>query len=332
MRFVVLGAGSISRRHILNLRGLGHEIAAVYDPNSERLSNLQNLTSVECVSKSEDEALGQTADGVIICSPTVFHVQQARKAVERGLHVFVEKPLSNTLAGTNELVAEASAARRVVLVGCNLRFSPALQLVKQTIDEGRIGSPISARAHCGYYLPHWRPDTDYREGYGARQETGGGIILDAIHEFDYVRWLFGEAVELFCYAGKSSTLEIDVEDNADILLRFASGTTVNLHLDYLQRTYRRSCEVIGEDGVVIWDFITNQVTLFGKDDRHAEIFFPNINNELNHMFIAEMRHFVACIENKESPLLDAAGGRAVLQLALAAKESAAKREIVTIQK
>jgi predicted dehydrogenase len=144
--------------------------------------------------------------------------------------------------------------------------------------------------------------------------------------------LFGEVVEVFCIAEKKSSLEIDVEDTADILLRHESGTTTNLHLDYLQRTYRRSCEIIGEDGVLLWDYIDRKVTLFGKDDRHLEVFPENINNELNHMFVEEMKHFVRCIEAGEQPALDAAGGRAVLEIALAAKESAARREMVRLKK
>src|SRR5438034_6395276 len=128
--------------------------------------------------------------------------------------------------------------------------APRRLLVLRLVDEGRIGRPLAARAQCGYYLPFWRPGTDYREGYGARQATGGGIILDSIHEFDYLAWLLGRPREVFAYAGRVSSLEIDTEDNADVLLRFDYGAVANIHLDYLQRTYRRACDFIGEDGVI----------------------------------------------------------------------------------
>ena len=330
MNFIVLGAGSISQRHVRNLHGLGHRVVAACDPSPERLAQLESLTNQALLSGDEEQALSCPADAVLICSPTVFHVSQARKAVERGFHVFVEKPLSHTLDGTEELIAEASAAGRVVLVGCNLRFSPSLQLTKQLLEDGRITAPIEVRAQYGYYLPYWRPNTDYRKGYGAQKDAGGGIVLDCIHEFDYLRWLFGEVAEVFCYAGRRSTLAIDVEDNADILLRFVSGVTANLHLDYLQPTYRRSCEIIAENGLIVWDYISGEVALYGKEDRHVEVFLRNINYDLNQMFIEEMKHFVACIERREQPLLDAGGGRTVLQVALAAKLSAEKGEVVKI--
>ena len=217
-----------------------------------------------------------------------------------------------------------------MLVGCNLRFFPSLQLVKRLVEEGRIGRPLAARAQCGYYLPFWHPDSDYRKGYSANRDSGGGVILDSIHEFDYLRWLLGEVTEVFCYAGKVSNLEIDTEDTADILLRFRPGVIANVHLDYLQRTYRRSCELIGEEGVIVWDYISQVVSLYGKVDRNVEVYLENINVERNHMFMEEMKHFVACIQGEEKPALDAEGGRAVLQIALAAKTSAVERRIINL--
>jgi predicted dehydrogenase len=107
-----------------------------------------------------------------------------------------------------------------------------------------------------------------------------------------------------------------------VLLRFDYGAVASVHLDYLQRTYRRSSDLIGEDGVIVWDYISQQVTLYGKEDRHAEILQESINADLNHMFLEELRHFVACAETGAPPALDAAAGARVLGIALAAKSSA----------
>ena len=325
MRAVVVGAGSIGQRHLKNLLALGHEVAAVLDPDPARLDEIRPLVGGGCrLATDERDAFAGDANAAVICSPTHRHLDQARAALRRGWHVFVEKPLAHTLEGTDALVEEAGRAGRTVLVGCNLRFLPSLVLVKRLVEEGRIGRPLAARAQCGYYLPFWRPGTDYREGYGARQATGGGIILDSIHEFDYLAWLLGLPREVFAYAGKVSTLEIDTEDNADVLLRFDYGAVGNVHLDYLQRTYRRACDFIGEDGVIAWDYIAQSVTVYGKEDRRIEVFQESMNTERNQMFVDEMRHFVRCIEAREPPVLDAAGGRAILEVALAAKASAAQ--------
>ena len=331
MRTVLLGAGSIGQRHLRNLQALGHEVVAVVDPDRARLDAIRPLVAADCrLVAGEAEAFAADADAVVICSPTSRHVDQALAALRRGWHVFVEKPLAPTLEGTAALVDEAARAGRAVLVGCNLRFLPSLQLVKRLVDEGRIGRPLAARAQCGYYLPFWRPDTDYREGYGAKQATGGGIILDSIHEFDYLTWLLGLPREVFAYAGKVSTLEIDTEDSADVLMRFDYGTVANVHLDYLQRTYRRSCDVIGEDGVIAWDYIGQSVTVYGKDDRRLEVFQESINTERNQMFLDEMHHFARCVLEGAAPVVDAAGALAILEVALAAKASAVAGRPVTL--
>jgi len=323
MRFVVIGAGSIGQRHLKNLLALGHDVVAVLDPSEDRRAEVRRVAPAQCLTTADEgEAFGCGAEGAVICSPTHRHLDQARAALARGWHVFVEKPLAHTLEGTDALVVEAGRAGCTVLVGCNLRFLPSLVLVKRLVEEGRIGRPLAARAQCGYYLPFWRPGTDYREGYGARQATGGGIILDSIHEFDYLTWLLGRPREVFAYAGRVSSLEIDTEDNADVLLRFDYGAVANIHLDYLQRTYRRACDFIGEDGVIAWDYITQSVAVYGKEDRRVEVFQESINTERNQMFVDEMRHFVRCIQAGEPPVLDAAGGRAILEVALAAKASA----------
>jgi len=323
MRFTVLGAGSIGVRHLRNARALGHTIAAVFDPDAARRAEIAMLAGDGAlITGDESAALDAPADAVLVCSPTVRHLAQARAAVARGRHALIEKPLAHALDGTAELVTEAAAGRLTVLVACNLRFLPSLQLVKRLIDEGRIGTPLSARAHCGYYLPYWRPHTDYRHGYGARQATGGGIILDSIHELDYIRWLLGEPREVFCYAGKVSSLEIDTEDNADLLLKFDYGAVAGVHLDYLQRTYRRSCELIGEDGLIAWDYIAQTVRVYGKEDRRHDVFEESINTDRNHMFVEELRHFVECVERGKAPMCDVAGGRRVLEIAMAAKASA----------
>ncbi|HEU5195172.1 MAG TPA: Gfo/Idh/MocA family oxidoreductase [Methylomirabilota bacterium] len=324
MRFIVLGAGSIGRRHLDNARALGHHVVAVFEPDPDRRTEAAAMADAGAVITGDEAvALAVAADAAIVCSPTHRHLEQARAAIARGLHVLVEKPLSHALDGTADLVAAAAAGRRTVLVGCNLRFLPSLGVIKRVLDEGRIGAPLSLRAHCGYYLPYWRPHADYRQGYGARQSMGGGIILDAIHELDYVRWLLGEPREVFCYAGKVSTLEIDTEDAADILLRFEGGVVANVHLDYLRPTYRRGCELIGGDGLVTWDYASRAVHVYGKHDRWHEVFEEPIDADRNDMYVEELRHFVECVDRGASPLLDAAGGRRVLEIALAAKASAA---------
>lgn len=326
MRFLISGCGSIGERHLRNLQTLGHQVI-VHDTRTERLLGLEQNYNVPTFRELE-RALEEKVDGVLVCTPTAYHVPTAMRAVDRGFHVFVEKPLSNTLEGTEELVTTAARKGLVTLVGYNLRFFRSLRLAKKLLEDGLIGRPLSARAECGFYLPYWHPWEDYRGSYSANAALGGGVVLDHIHELDYLRWFLGEVREVFCFADKLSTLEIDTEDLAEILLRFESGAIAEIHLDYLQRSYRRSCEIIGEDGVIVWDYIHQTVQLYGKENNQYRVFLENINTDRNEMYIQEMEHFVRCIQGEDTPVADAAAGRRILEIALAAQQSAREGRII----
>ena len=299
------------------------------DPRPERLTDLVEKFHISTFTDVE-RALGQRAEAVLVCSPTAYHLPQAMDAVQRGMHVFIEKPMSHSLEGIDDLINAAEGAGLVVLVACNLRFLPSLQLVKQFLDEGKVGKPLASRAYGGFYLPYWRPNTDYRLGYGARSDLGGGVILDFIHELDYLRWFFGHPSEVFCWTGKFSSLEIDTEDIASMLLRFPESLVAQLQLDYLQPTYRRGMEIIGEEGTIVWDFASQSVKLYGRDNNRYQVFLENINTELNSMYVLEMEHFVRCIQRTENPMVNAREGRAAVELAEAAKLSSQEGRVVCL--
>jgi predicted dehydrogenase len=205
-----------------------------------------------------------------------------------------------------------------------MRFHPGLAVVKRLLAEHAVGQIIAARVEVGHYLPDWHPWEDYRQTYSARADLGGGVILDAIHEIDYVRWLLGEVTGVFCLAGKLSHLEIDTEDNAALLLRFENGAIGEIHLDYVQRTYSRTCRIIGEEGTIHWDYVAGQVRWYCARRRNWESFDNPPNWETNDMYLEEMRHFFGCLARCAAPEQDLAEATRVLTVALAAKASASK--------
>src|SRR5204863_1092430 len=125
---------------------------------------------------------------------------------------------------------------------------------------------VAMQAQVGQYLPDWHPWEDYRRGVSARRDTGGGVILDLIHELDYLLWLNGEVSQVACVADHVSSLEIETEDVAAILLRFANGAIGTVHLDYLQRAPSRTCRLIGEDGTICWDYFGQQVSWYSAGE------------------------------------------------------------------
>jgi len=320
VKLLIVGLGSIGQRHLENLRRLGvHHLLAWRVRNSPLPERLR-LPDLEIHSTLE-EALARKPEAVLVCNPTGLHLPVAIQAAYAGCHLFIEKPLSHSLDGVDELISVVQKHDLVTLVGFNLRFHPGLQLVKSLLNEGRIGRVVSIRAQVGQYLPDWHPWEDYRQGYSAHRDLGGGVILDLIHELDYVRWFAGEVTHVVCFAGHVSNLEIEAEDIAEIVLKFEGGAIGNVHMDYVQRSASRTCRIVGEEGTILWDYYANEVRLFDAREQGWQV-FQQEGFERNNMYLAEMQHFLACLEGRETPVVDVEEGTRILRLALAARESA----------
>lgn len=320
MKFLVVGCGSIGKRHLANLKSLGVDQLMAVDPDESRRQEVVALFGLEAFA-SLDSALQRSPHAVLICTPNSLHLQGAMVAARTGCHLFIEKPLSHTLNGVKDLVLEVERRGLVTLVGSNFKFHPSFVKMKEIIDSGVLGKILSARCQFGQYLPDWHPWEDYRKTYSARSDLGGGILLDS-HEFDYMQWYLGPVNKIFCMASKLSGLEIDTEDTAAVLLKFANGTIAQIHLDYTQRAYQRSYEFFGENGTLKWDFSDRQVCLYLANENKWEIFEEPRNYDFNEIYKAEMKHFMDAIENGKETMTDIISGWRTLKVIMAAKESA----------
>jgi len=329
MLILVVGCGSIGKRHIRNLKALEAGEIIAHDIKPERCHQVEQECGIKAYSELE-EALAQKPDVALICNPTSLHIPAALSAARSGCHLFIEKPLSHSLDGVSELTKIVAQKGLVTLVGCNMRFYPSIALIKELLEKGSIGKVLCARVQAGQYLPDWHPWEDYRQGYSANSALGGGVILDGVHEIDYIRWLLGEVGQVFCLSGKFSSLEIDTEDLAEILLWFNSGAIAEVHLDYIQRFYGRSCQLIGEEGTILWDFNEGQVKSYSAESKRWQVFPQKPDYDINEMYIEEMKHFLQCVEGKTKPMRDIKSARRILETALAAKESARTGKIVKL--
>jgi predicted dehydrogenase len=328
MNILIVGCGSIGQRHLRNLRALGMDVFACDTDRGRR----EAVAKQHAVPMFEDlkAALSQQPDAVFLCTPTSTHVPLGLEVARRGHHLFIEKPLSHSCEGLDELERAVHTCKLVAMVGCNMLFLNSLVMVKRLVAEGRLGRVLSARVQVGFYLPSWHPKEDYRTSYSANRSLGGGVLLDSIHEIGIIRWMLGEVKEAFCFAGKLSALAIDTEDTAQILLRMDSGALVQIHFDYLQKTYRRSLELIGEEGNLVWDFGTRTVELYSREADRWQVFRENINMDLNQMFVNEVEHFLKCLDGREEPRSSLASARRDLDVILAAKRSAQEGSVVRL--
>ncbi|MFC1992252.1 Gfo/Idh/MocA family protein [Chloroflexota bacterium] len=331
MLVLVVGCGSIGERHIRNLTDLKMGEIIAHDVSPERRRELEKQYGISTFGNL-DEALTRKPDVALICTPTSLHIPAALSVAHNsGCHLFIEKPLSHSLDDVDRLAEIVAQKNLVTLVGCNMRFHPSIVKIRELLEGRGIGKVLCARAQSGQYLPDWHPWEDYRGGYSANSLSGGGAILDGVHEIDYVSWFLGKVDQVFCFADKLSQLEIDTEDIAEILLHFESGAIAEVHLDYIQRSYGRSCHLIGEEGTILWDYNDRQVKLYSAQTKEWQIFPEEPDYDINQMYIEEIKHFIKCLDGKTKPAQDINAGRMVLEIALAAKESAKTRKLVNLE-
>jgi predicted dehydrogenase len=324
MHLLVIGAGSIGKRHLRNLDGLGVSRLSVVDVRPDRLEEAREAVPGVTTFADLDAALDQPdLSAAVVCSSTSTHTAVATKLVRRGLNVLMEKPLAHSGEGLDELQRELDARGLWMMVAYSLRYHPGIRLMRDLLQEGVLGRVLSVRAECGQYLPDWHPWEDYRSWYMAHEDRGGGALLDLSHEIDYLRWFFGEVDGLSALVTKVSDLEIDTDDLSELTLRFRSGVVANVHLDLLQRTYRRTFTIIGAEGTLHWDYTANRVQYFTAAS--GEWTTRDYEFDKNEYFLAEVRSFLSCLRGEGRPLVDFADGRKTLEVVLAAKRSSRER-------
>ncbi len=328
MRLAIIGCGSIGKRHLRNLKHLGFQELLAFDIQESRCQEVQKEYGVPAY-RDRNEILDQRPQVAFICTPTRSHLEDAVWAARAGCHLFIEKPVADSLEGAAALLDLVEQRRLLTMVGCTFRFHPGLRQAKALVDQGALGTIISARAQFGQYLPDWHPWEDYRQGYSARRDLGGGVLLDRIHELDYLRWLLGEVTEVGALMGHLSHLEIDTEDTVEVLLRFARGAFGSIHLDYVRRLYDCSLEIIGDQGLVRWSYQDHRISWYlARDGVWSGQAWPRYDG--NAMYLEQLRNFFQVLEGKESSALTAAEGYRVLAIALAAREAAAAGKFLTV--
>jgi predicted dehydrogenase len=279
------------------------------------------------------DALAQKPDVAFITNPSSLHLECAMACANAGCDLFVEKPLSDSVTGIEQLIDVVSRTKLVAMVGYQLRFHPCFELFTDIVRSGRLGAALAVRATIGEYLPYWHRYENYREMYAARCDLGGGVIFSQIHEYDYLYSLFGLPERLFALGGHWSDLEIDVEDTADVLMECAlegRSLPVHVHQDFLQWPPARTCEFVADRGRATLDFQRLTVsTQLREQPEPAITSFEGF--ERNALFVREIEHFLECVATRREPVISLTDGFASVKIALAVKESIANRRAVALE-
>jgi predicted dehydrogenase len=331
LKALIVGLGSAGHRHTRNLKSIDPAIRIAVWRQHSRTGDLGDLSSlVEDVFYCQEDALAWQPDVAIVSTPASLHVPTALLLAHSGVHLFIEKPLSDMLKPVDELLALCHERGLALMVGYNFRFYGPLQTMRRALEEGEIGRVVSVRAEVGQYLPDWRPGVDYRQSVSARRDLGGGALLELSHELDYLRWLNGEVKAVSAQIAHLSDLDIDVEDTAEIILQFCNGSIGSIHLDMIQRPATRTCRIVGTEGTLTWDWSCHRVKLFSATtNKWTE---PHLARSIdrNEMYVAELRHFLDCAKGDDTPNITGEDGRRVLEIALAARQSSEDQRVVEV--
>ena len=288
---LVLGGGSISRRHIRNLQHLGlNKITCLKRKKDEEFAeefNVRVITSLNDIEK---------ADVVIVGTPTSLHIDGIRIAQSLGSAILMEKPLVYNADNIAEVKFLLNDFHQPFFIAFMLRYHPLVNKIKEILDSGELGLPFSARLSFGSYLPNWHPWEDYRTSYAARKSLGGGVINTISHELDLMQYLFGNPKSVYCQPANFNYLGIKVEEVAEAIFEYDS-MIVTLHLDYLQKEYDRSVEILCENGKIRWNWHPNKIEV-QKANKDMSSISLHGEFEVNDMYVNELEDFLNIIDNR----------------------------------
>jgi predicted dehydrogenase len=325
---LVIGGGSIGKRHLRNILATGRS-AAVVETRGDRGEEIRAQHPGTRVFSELETALREGRyRTALICVPTAHHLAPALACAKAGINVFMEKPISHSLDGVDELVKTVAGSGLVGMMGFCMRFFLPLQRAREIVAHGTLGRIVAARSLTAVYLPDWHPWEDYRSFYMARKDQGGGVLLDECHAFDWMQWLCGPIEGVCAVVGTFSDLEVDTDDVCEVIVRFAGRAVGTIHLDMVDRSIRSEVEIIGTESTLIVDLEGHTVRLWDAKARRwdTERFEPAYDP----MYVQELEHFFACVEGRQRPVVDLEAGHRIQRILDACARSSASGRWITV--
>ena len=289
MKVLIVGLGSIGKKHIVALRTLQRECAIYALRSSPTANTEEGIENIYDIDEAKTEF-----DFAIISNPTYLHYDTIKCLAQKKIPLFIEKPALHSLENVTELIALVEHNKVINYVACNLRFHPCIVFLKESlINNGRKINEINV--YCGSYLPEWRSGVDFKTVYSANANMGGGVHLDLFHELDYTTWLFGMPNKTTSILRSVSSLEIDAIDYANYTLEY-NTFAANILLNYYRRKAKRVIEIVFDNETFIIDLINNCI----KDD-NGKIIFVADNFVLKDTYVAQLSYFITLLATKQNP-------------------------------
>ncbi len=310
-QILVIGGGSIGERHVRCFQDSGRVNISLCEISDDLRTTVAKRYKLQQTFGSLDEALANSAfDAAVICTPAHLHVAIAMELATHGCGILIEKPLSISLEGTSELIAEVASRQIPVSVAYVLRQHPALQALRECVQQQRFGRPLQIAYTGGQFFPHYRPA--YRDIYYTKHETGGGAIQDALtHIVNAVEWIVGPITKLVADAEHCVLDGVDVEDTVHLLTRHAHADTKDsvarampllgsFSLNQHQTPNESTLTVICEKGTVRFESHNNR-WLSCTEPGAAWVVEEQFQIERDGLFIRQANMFLDQLDDKVSP-------------------------------
>jgi len=328
LRLGLAGLGSMGRNHLRVISGRDDcRLAAVADPVSASLDEAVERTGATGFAEPLAMLAEADLDAVVIAAPTTAHVDLALAAIDRGVAILVEKPLAASVDDGLRIVAAAQARRVPVQVGHVERFNPAVLELGRLLEQGWLSTVYAI--------------TSRRAGPFPARIRDVGVTIDlATHDVDILSWIAGERPERV-YAETARRIHADHEDLLFGLLRFPSGATGMLDVDWLTPAKRRQLVVVGEEGMFELDYLTQRLTFtVAPDVAHPRLiggYAPTFEGDVAELPVAtaeplaaELDAFLRVVRDGGRPVVSAEDGLWAVALAGALLAAARERRPVEL--
>lgn len=308
LNLLVVGVGSIGKRHINNLKYFNKNIDIV-DVSKKRINECKN--KFKFIKNSflnyKDAIKEQNYDAIFICTPPHKHLEIAFYAAKNRINIFLEKPLGMNTKGWDKVIKLCLKYKLINYVAYCHRHINYIKLAKKLLKKRIIGKVVSGNIRWGSYLPDWHPWEKYNSFYMAKKEQGGGALMDESHGIDLLRYLVGEVKEVFAVVDTISNLKITSDDNAFLTLRMKNKSLFHINFDLHSRHPRLSLEILGTLGNLIIDRVKNEVKYFNANNKKWKI-FKFSKADLFKMYLTQADHFLNSVIKKQKPIIDILDG------------------------
>jgi predicted dehydrogenase len=323
----VIGYGFMGTTHLSAWKYIKEcEPKAIMGRTPEKVKEVAKKFGIEAYTSFEELLRRKDIDIVDVCTPTNTHAKYAISSMEAGKHVFVEKPIALSLKDADEMIRSAKKNNVKFMVGHVLRFFPEYMKMKEIVDQGMIGEPVIARAFRGGPIPEWSP-------WFLDKNQSGGVAIDlAIHDVDFLMWVFNQRVErVYAKVERLVHRDVTAEDYALINLRFENGGIALVEANWAlpkQFPFTMKLEIDGTKGMIMSDnqspvpvkLITNEkVAGFAPETLPWR---PAVHPFPLDPYYRELKHFIECILEDKTPMTGGEAARNSLEVCLAALKSA----------